>query len=154
MNRHSPFISVCDFMSVVHSSIRFLIDLYYLFKHWGYIGLHFVVAIIFVYSLMDRIIFSCYIVKSNLHWLPLCFFAIVLYFPVCFTFPDGSDGKESTCNAGDQGSIPGSQTSPREGHGYSLYYSYLPCLKNSKDRGAWWATVHSCITKSWTQLSD
>ena len=135
-------------MSVVHSSIRFLIDLYYLFKHWGYIGLHFVVAIIFVYSLMDRIIFSCYILMSNHHWLPLCFL------PLCFTFPDGSDGKESTCNAGDQGSIPGSEISPRERHGYSLYYFYLPCLKNSKDRGAQWPTVHSCITKSWTQLSD
>ena len=33
-------------------------------------------------------------------------------------FPGGSDGKESTCNAGDPGSIPGSGRSPGEGNGY------------------------------------
>ena len=37
------------------------------------------------------------------------------------------------------GSIPGSGTSPGGGHGNSFQYS---CLENSKDRGAWWATVH------------
>ena len=31
-------------------------------------------------------------------------------------FPGGSDGKESACNAGDPGSIPGSGTSPGEGN--------------------------------------
>ena len=150
----SPFISACDFTSVVHSSVRFLIDLYYLFQHWGYIGLHFVVAIIFSCLFLNgqNYIFLLHsYVSSSLTAFVL--FAIVFYFPVCFTFPDGSDGKESTCNAGDQGSVPGSERSPREGHGYSLYYSHLPCLKNSKDRGAWWATVHSCVTKSWTQLT-
>ena len=33
-------------------------------------------------------------------------------------FPDSSDGKESTCNAGDLGYIPGSERSPGEGNGY------------------------------------
>ena len=33
-------------------------------------------------------------------------------------FPDGSGGKESTCNAGDPGSIPGWGRSPGEGNGY------------------------------------
>ena len=42
-------------------------------------------------------------------------------------FPGGSDGKESTCNAGDRSSIPGSGRSPREENGYSLPYS---CLEN------------------------
>ena len=42
-------------------------------------------------------------------------------------FPDGSDHKESTCNAGDLGSIPGLGRSPGEGHGNPLQYS---CLKN------------------------
>ena len=51
----------------------------------------------------------------------------------------GSDGKESAHNAGDPGSIPGLERSPGEGNGYPLQYS---CLKNSMDRGAWWATVH------------
>ena len=64
-------------------------------------------------------------------------------------FPGGSDGKESTCNAGDPGSISGSGRSPGEGNGYPLQY---PCPENSRDRGAWWATVHR-VTKSWALLS-
>ena len=39
-------------------------------------------------------------------------------------FPDSSVGKESTCNAGDPGSIPGSGSSPGEGRGYPLQYSW------------------------------
>ena len=49
-------------------------------------------------------------------------------------FLDGSDDKESTCNAGDLGSIPGLGRSLGEGNGNPLQYS---CLKNSMDRGAW-----------------
>ena len=55
-------------------------------------------------------------------------------------FPGGSDGKESTCNAGDQGSIPGLGRSPGEDDGNLLQYS---CLVNSMDRGAWQATVYA-----------
>ena len=58
-------------------------------------------------------------------------------------------GKESACNAGDPGWIPGSGISPWEGNGYPLQFS---CLGNSMDRGAWWATVHG-VTKSQTGLS-
>ena len=54
-------------------------------------------------------------------------------------FPGGSDGKESACNAGDPGLIPGSGRSPAGGSGYLLQYS---CLENTMDTGAWWATVH------------
>ena len=54
-------------------------------------------------------------------------------------FPGGSDGKESTCNTGDLGLIPGLGRSPGEGNGYLLQYS---CLENSMDRGDWWATVY------------
>ena len=59
-------------------------------------------------------------------------------------FPSGSDGKESACNGGDLGSIPGSRRSPGEGNGYPLQYH---CLENSMDRGAWWAIVYG-VTKS------
>ena len=55
------------------------------------------------------------------------------------TSPDDSDRKESTCNAGDRGSVPGSGRATADGNGYPLQYS---CLENSKDRGAWRATVH------------
>ena len=62
----------------------------------------------------------------------------------------GSDGKESACNAGDSGLIPGLGRSPGEGKGNPLQYS---CLKNSMDRGAWRVTVHG-VSKSWIWLSD
>ena len=54
-------------------------------------------------------------------------------------FPGGSDAKESTCNAGDLGLIPGSERSPGEGNGNQLPFS---SLGNPTDRGDWWATVH------------
>ena len=53
-------------------------------------------------------------------------------------FTGGSDGKESACNAGDLGSIPGWGRSPGEGNSNPLQYS---CPENSMDRGTWWATV-------------
>ena len=65
-------------------------------------------------------------------------------------FPHGSDGKESACNAGDLGTIPGSGRSPGGGHGNPLQYS---CLENPMDRGAWQTTAHR-VTKSQTGLSN
>ena len=65
-------------------------------------------------------------------------------------FPCGSDGKESACNAGDLGLIPGSGRASGGGNGNPLQYS---CLDNPMDRGAWQATVHA-VPKSQTQLSD
>ena len=61
-----------------------------------------------------------------------------------------STSKESTCNAGDWGSIPGSGRCPGQGNGNPLQYS---CLENPMDRGASQATVHG-VTKSWTQLKQ
>ena len=59
--------------------------------------------------------------------------------PVFLGFPGGSDGKESTCNVGDLGWIPGLGRSPGGGHGNPLQYS---CLENPTGRGAWRATAH------------
>ena len=56
----------------------------------------------------------------------------------------------SACNAGDLGSIPGSERSPGEGNGTPLQYS---CLENPMDGGGWWATVNG-VAKSRTRLSD
>ena len=61
-------------------------------------------------------------------------------------FPGGLAGKESVCNVGDLGSVPGLGKSPGGGHGSPLQYS---CLENPMDRGAWWATVHR-VAKSQT----
>ena len=54
-------------------------------------------------------------------------------------FPGSSDSKESACNVGNLGSIPGLERSPGGGNGNPFQYS---CLENPMDRGAWWATVH------------
>ena len=61
--------------------------------------------------------------------------------PVLLGFPGGSAGKESTCNAGDLGSIPGLGRSPGEGKGCPLQYSGL---ESSMD-----CTVHG-VAKSRT----
>ena len=63
----------------------------------------------------------------------------------CYGFPSTTAGKESACNAGEPGSIPGLGRSPGEGIGYPLQYS---SLENSKD-----CTVHGAAN-SRTQLSD
>ena len=52
--------------------------------------------------------------------------------PVFLGFPGGSAGKESTCHAGDLGSVPGLRRYPEEGKGYPLQYSglenYMNCI--------------------------
>ena len=63
-------------------------------------------------------------------------------------FPDGSNVKESACNAGNLGLIPGWGRSPGVGNGNPLHYSGLG---NPMDRGAWWATVHGVIGSDMTE---
>ena len=67
-----------------------------------------------------------------------------------YVFPGGSDGKESACNAGDQGLIPNSGRSPGEENGNPQQYS---CLENPMDRGAWpgygpWGLKESDMTEA------
>ena len=66
--------------------------------------------------------------------------------PVEKGFPGTSDGKESACNVGDSGSVPGYRRSLGEGNGNLLQYS---CLENPMDRGAWQAKIHG-VAKSQT----
>ena len=79
---------------------------------------------------------SSFFLKQDFFKRNICLF--IWLHPV-LDFPCSSVSKESACNAGDQGSIPGSGRSPGEGNGNPLQYS---CLENPMDRGAWQATVH------------
>jgi len=60
-------------------------------------------------------------------------------------FPGGSGVQNPSANAGDVGSIPGSERYPREGNSNPFHYS---CLGNPMDRGAWQATVYGVIKES------
>ena len=62
-----------------------------------------------------------------------------LEFGVFLDFPGGSGIKESACNGGHPGSIPGLGRSPGEGNGNPLQYSYL---ENPMDGRVWQATLH------------
>ena len=91
-----------------------------------------------------------YINKQIYIYLYIYIYTFIYFYLTVQGFPDGSDGQESACNAGDPSSIPESGRSPGEGNGNPLQYS---CLENSMDRGAWQATVHG-VAKSQTRLSD
>ena len=75
-----------------------------------------------------------------------CFFVNRVDLEVCVGFPSSSAGKESTCNTGDLGSIPGLGRSLGEGNSYPLQCCWL---EDSMDRGAWWEPVHE-VAKSQT----
>ena len=92
---------------------------------------------------------SCWILHSKKQSNNFCLF-------VCFKenhetkdFPDSSVSKESACNAGDPGSIPGSGRSPRKGIGYPLQYSWASLVAQLvKNLPAVWETwVQSWIRK-------
>jgi len=84
------------------------------------------------------VIFAYNVLHASIN-LRTCYSCLLL-----LSFPGGSDGKESACNTGDLGPVPGSGRYPGEGNGYPLQYS---CLENSMDRGAWQARVHG-VTES------
>ena len=63
--------------------------------------------------------------------------------PVFMGFPGGSDGKESTCNVGDLGSISGREDPPEEG---MATHSSILAWRIHMDRGAWRAIVHGVAT--------
>ena len=68
--------------------------------------------------------------------------------PVFLGFPNGSDSKEFTHNAGDPGLIPGSGRSPGEGNGNPLS---ILAWRIPMNRGAWQATVHGVAELDMTE---
>ena len=69
--------------------------------------------------------------------------------PAYLGFPGGSDSKESTCNAGDLGSIPGLERSLGGEDGSPVQY----CLESFIDSGAWQDSGDYGVAESWTRLS-
>ena len=70
------------------------------------------------------------------------------YYCYYYCVPGGSDGKESACNVGELGSIPGLGRSLGEGNDNPFQYS---CLEISIDRGTWQATVHEAAKSNTTE---
>ena len=99
---------------------------------------------------------------NNIHWAadppkhkPCSTYRLLLerdnVFPILYTgLPTWLSGKESACQAGNVGLIPGLGRSPGEGNSNPLQY---PRLGNPTDRGAWRAKVHG-VAKSQAQLSN
>ena len=83
--------------------------------------------IIFIFAYLLKI--TDYLIEGGFSYL----FLHLLHYNIVLGFPHSSVSKESACNAGDQGSIPGSGRSPGEENGNPLQYS---CLENPMDRGA------------------
>ena len=75
-------------------------------------------------------------------------FMLSHYLPIKDFLGATSDGKESACNVGDLGLIPGLGRSPGEGNGNPLQNS---CPENRMYRRAW--QVHAAA-KNWMQLSN
>ena len=73
------------------------------------------------------------------------FFFFLLFGYIILGFTGGSAGKESVCNAGDLGLIPGLGRSPGEGNGNPRQYS---CLVNPMHRETWRAIVHGVAKES------
>ena len=119
---------VCSaFSSYLKCNVRLSFLFVVLFPEVGLYG--------YKFPLMNRTAFAV----SNRFWNMLSIFNFLKVF-FYLGFPCGSDSKESACNVGDPGLIPGSGRSPGEGKSNQLQYS---CLGNPMDRGAWRATVHA-----------
>ena len=88
-------------------------------RNWNYLELSATSLHVYFHNLLWEILSVCF---SSTHLLVsrICCFPIYI-----LHFPGSSDGKESTCNAGDLGSIPGLGRSPRGGHGNPFQYSCL-----------------------------
>ena len=124
----------------IHSSVDGQLDCFHILAIIHNAAMNIMMHVSFLISIWDFFFFFGYMPSSK----------IAGSYGSSLGFPGGSDGEESTCNAGDLGSIPGLRRSPGGGHGNPLQYS---CLENPMARGTWRAAVHG-VTQSQTRLSD
>ena len=120
--------------------------------YWSWVALQF--CVIFCYTEKWTCYPSTYILSchhralgrtpGSITWVPISYLFYTLSV-LYMGFSAGSALKTQPANVGEARSIPELGRSPGEGDGYPLQYS---CLRNPKDRGAWWAK------ESQTQLSD
>ena len=75
---------------------------------------------------------------SLLFLLKIFIYLFLLHLALVEGFPGGPDGKESPCNVGDLGSIPGWEDPLEKG---MATHSSIPAWRIPMDRGAWWAIV-------------
>ena len=80
-----------------------------------------------------------YVLSWDTEYSSLCSIVGLCCLSILYGFLDGSASKESNCNSGDMGSIPGLGKHHGKGNGNTFQCS---CLGNPIDRGAWWGTVH------------
>ena len=103
----------------------------------------------YVFIIISLIMVNCFIDwtwKLFFHFVSLLFASLYCFLTIT---TGGSDNKESHCNAGDSGSIPGWGRSSGGRNVNPLQYS---CLKTPMCRRAWWATVQRAV-KSQTWLN-
>ena len=111
------------------------------------LGMWVLIFVIINYAVMNFIYYACWGIEASTCFLrTFIHSANIEHLLRVWGFSGGSDGKESACNVGDPGLIPGSGRSSGEGNGNPLQYS---CLENPMDKGSWWVTVHG-VTKSQT----
>ena len=80
---------------------------------------------------------KCYVsfrLYNKVIQLYMCLFFLKIFSHLGYYTVLNSDSKESACNSGDTGSIPGLERSSGEGNGNPLQYS---CLENPMERGVW-----------------
>ena len=110
----------------IYIMYTYIYNMYTYYIHTHYI--HITTLYIYIHTMCAVYMYIIYIHCIHIQGLPGC-----------------SAGKESACNAGDLGLIPGLWRSSGEGKGYPLQYS---SLENSMD------CIVNGATKSWTRLSD
>ena len=127
----------CMLIQHVQLFLKYVYNPYYYLSSHGHVH-----CILLQYTIMPCHLDYWNRLQSSICAANSCLIYLVLYSNIS----GGSASKESACNIGDPGSMPGSERSPGEGNGNPFQTS---CLENFMNRGVWWATVHG-VANSWT----